>query len=134
MTEVERIADQLKRSMEGKAWHGPALLEVLEGVTAQQAAAPVSTAHTIWEIVLHVAPEVQALLEQRRILIEDLQKVIHHAETTGAKLAHPKNGHFKASFKPYKVTFWVEYSPSGDGYIVHNAYSHRMEVSGGTLS
>ena len=86
------------------------------------------------KIVLHVAREVQALLEERRILIEDLQKVIHHAETTGAKLIHPKTGHFKASYKPYKVTFWVEYSPSGDGCIVHNAYSHRMEVSGGILS
>ncbi len=85
-------------------------------------------------IVLHVAPEVQSLLEERRILIEDLQRVIHHAETTGAKLVHPKTGHFKASFKPYKVTFWVEYSPSDDGYIVHNAYTHRMEVSGGTSS
>lgn len=86
------------------------------------------------KIVLHTTPEVQALLEERRILIEDLQKVIHHAETTGSRLVHPKTGHFKASFKPYKVTFWVEYSPSGDGYIVHNAYSHRMEVSGGTSS
>lgn len=86
------------------------------------------------KIVLHVAPEVQNLLEERRILIEDLQKVIHHAETTGGKLVHPKTGHFKASFKAYKVTFWVEYSPSDDGYIVHNAYTHRMEVSGGTSS
>jgi glutamate synthase (NADPH/NADH) small chain len=86
------------------------------------------------KIVLHVAPEVQNLLEERRILIEDLQKVIHHAETTGGKLVHPKTGHFKASFKPYKVTFWVEYSPSEDGYIVHNAYTHRMDVSGGASS
>jgi Fe-S oxidoreductase len=86
------------------------------------------------KIVLHTTPEVQALLEERRILIEDLQKVIHHAETTDARLVHPKTGHFKASFKPYKVTFWVEYSPSGKGYIVHNAYSHRMEVSGGISS
>jgi glutamate synthase (NADPH/NADH) small chain len=86
------------------------------------------------KIVLHIAPEVQNLLEQRRILIEDLQKVIHHAETTGRKLVHPKTGHFKASFKPYKVTFWVEYSPSKDGYVVHNAYAHRMEVSGGISS
>ncbi len=65
MTEVERIADQLQRSMEGKAWHGPALLEVLEGVTAQQAAAPVPAAHTIWEVVLHVAAWISA--SRRRI-------------------------------------------------------------------
>ncbi|MGA2262460.1 MAG: hypothetical protein ABSH28_13620 [Acidobacteriota bacterium] len=43
MTEVERIADQLQRSMEGNAWHGPALLEVLEGVTAEEAARSAST-------------------------------------------------------------------------------------------
>jgi glutamate synthase (NADPH/NADH) small chain len=86
------------------------------------------------KIVIHIAPEVQNLLEERRILIEDLQKVIYHAEKTGRKLVHPKTGHFKASFKPYKVTFWLEYSQSDDGYIVHNAYTHRMEVSGGTSS
>jgi glutamate synthase (NADPH/NADH) small chain len=86
------------------------------------------------KITLHIAPEVQNLLEERRILIEDLQKVIHHAETTGRKLVHPKTGRFKASFTPYKVTFWLEYSRSDDGYIVHNAYTHRMEVAGGTSS
>lgn len=54
--EVNRIEDQLKRAFEGGAWHGPALLEVLEGVTAARAAAkPVPQAHSIWEIVLHIA-------------------------------------------------------------------------------
>ncbi len=54
-SEVARIADQLRRSFEGGAWHGPALLEVLDGVTAKQAAArPVAGAHSIWELVLHL--------------------------------------------------------------------------------
>jgi uncharacterized damage-inducible protein DinB len=53
--EVARIADQLRRSFEGGAWHGPALMEVLEGVTAKQAAAhPVAGAHSIWELTLHL--------------------------------------------------------------------------------
>ena len=39
MTEVARIAAQLKRAFEGAAWPGPALLEVLEGVNAARAAA-----------------------------------------------------------------------------------------------
>lgn len=56
MTEVERISDQLQRAHEGGAFHGPALREVLAGVTAAQAAArPLPQAHTIWEIVLHIA-------------------------------------------------------------------------------
>lgn len=55
MSEVERIADQLKRAYEGKAWHGPAVREVLAGVTAEQAARrPLANAHNIWELVVHI--------------------------------------------------------------------------------
>lgn len=36
-------------------WHGPALIDLVTGVTADQAAArAVPGAHTIWELVLHV--------------------------------------------------------------------------------
>ena len=53
--ETRRIADQLRRSYEGDAWHGPALGELLKDVTAQQALAkPLAGAHNIWELVLHV--------------------------------------------------------------------------------
>ncbi|HYM80759.1 MAG TPA: DinB family protein [Candidatus Limnocylindria bacterium] len=56
MGEKARIAEQLKRAFEGHAWHGPAVLQVLEGVAAKQASArPIPGAHTIWEIALHVA-------------------------------------------------------------------------------
>ena len=55
MTEVERIADQLRRAHEGEAWHGPSLGELLSGLTAAQAAAhPVTGAHSVWEIVRHI--------------------------------------------------------------------------------
>ena len=56
MAEVKRISDQLKRAFEKDAWHGPAVMEVLKGVTAQQAAArPILNAHSIWEITLHIS-------------------------------------------------------------------------------
>jgi uncharacterized damage-inducible protein DinB len=55
MTEIERIVDQLKRAYEGKAWHGPAVCEVLAGITAEQAARrPLASAHNIWELVVHI--------------------------------------------------------------------------------
>jgi uncharacterized damage-inducible protein DinB len=55
MKETERIADQLKRAHEGNAWHGPSLLELLQDVSAPQAAAhPIAGAHSIWELVLHI--------------------------------------------------------------------------------
>jgi len=54
--EVERVADQHARAFAGPAWHGPAVLEALHGVSARRAAArPIANAHTIWEIVLHIA-------------------------------------------------------------------------------
>jgi uncharacterized damage-inducible protein DinB len=55
MPEVSRILDQLHRAYEGPAWHGPALREILTGVTWQTAAQrPIPGAHTIRELVLHI--------------------------------------------------------------------------------
>ena len=56
MSEGARIADQLRRAFAGSAWHGPALLELLEDVDAATAAAkPLARVHSIWELVLHIA-------------------------------------------------------------------------------
>jgi len=55
MSQAELIAEQLRRAFYGEAWHGPALLELLEGVDARVAAAkPLPDLHSIWELVLHV--------------------------------------------------------------------------------
>jgi uncharacterized damage-inducible protein DinB len=56
MSETARIADQLRRAFSGAAWHGDSLSKILGGVTAKQAAAhPIKNAHSIWELVLHIA-------------------------------------------------------------------------------
>jgi uncharacterized damage-inducible protein DinB len=56
MEEVQRIEDQLKRAFEGNAWHGPSVRELLADVSAERAIAkPLGNAHSIWEIVLHIA-------------------------------------------------------------------------------
>src|SRR5215831_12643986 len=63
--ETERLEMQLKRMLEGEAWHGPGLLEVLQDVTAEAAHAhPVSGAHSIWEIVLHLAGTYRLVLRR----------------------------------------------------------------------
>jgi uncharacterized damage-inducible protein DinB len=55
-SEINRIIDQMDRAMNGEAWHGPHLEELLGNVSAQQAAAhPVAGAHSIWELVNHIA-------------------------------------------------------------------------------
>ena len=54
--ESAHIAEQLRRAFEGDAWHGPALLELLQDVNAATAAAkPLPDVHSIWELVLHIA-------------------------------------------------------------------------------
>lgn len=55
MNEIKKLADELRRSFHGQAWHGPAIMELLTETPPQQAAArPMAGAHSIWEIVLHV--------------------------------------------------------------------------------
>jgi uncharacterized damage-inducible protein DinB len=56
MNETIRLADQIRRAFEGNAWHGDSVLELLADVNAKTAAArPIPNAHSIWEILLHVA-------------------------------------------------------------------------------
>src|SRR5947209_20236610 len=53
---IDLLANHIARTLRGPMWHGPAMLELLDGVTPEQAAAhPIATAHSIWELVLHCA-------------------------------------------------------------------------------
>lgn len=50
-SELARIAEQLRRSFEGEAWHGPSVLEALGGVSPDEANQhPITDAHSIWEL------------------------------------------------------------------------------------
>jgi heme-degrading monooxygenase HmoA/uncharacterized damage-inducible protein DinB len=53
--QATELARELETLAEGDNWHGPTLHELLDGVSAEAAAArPIAAAHTIWELVLHV--------------------------------------------------------------------------------
>ena len=61
------MVELLDRAWKGPAWHGPAVLEALEGVTAAQAAArPIAHAHSIGELVLHMATWKRAVASRLR--------------------------------------------------------------------
>jgi uncharacterized damage-inducible protein DinB len=63
--EVDRLDEQLRRALEGKAWHGPSVLESLAGLSAAQAARhPIAGAHSIWELVLHLASDYDLVLRR----------------------------------------------------------------------
>ncbi|MDD1750681.1 MAG: DinB family protein [Methanothrix sp.] len=64
-TEVNRLEEQLRRALEGEAWHGPSVLELLAGLSAAQAAShPIAGAHSIWELVLHLRSDYDLVLRR----------------------------------------------------------------------
>ena len=66
MSETQRIRDQLRAAYDGSPWYGDSVTEILDGVSAADAAGhPVSDAHSIWELVLHMA-------HWRRVALEAL--------------------------------------------------------------
>ncbi|MEN6567313.1 MAG: pyridine nucleotide-disulfide oxidoreductase/dicluster-binding protein [Veillonellales bacterium] len=76
-----------------------------------------------------IIPEnVRCSMEERMILVDDVAKVIAYAESTGNKLKDSESGYYIAYFQPAGVTYWVEYLPKDDGYIVRNAYCHRINI------
>lgn len=64
-SEIEFIVDQLKRSFDGEPWHGPALMEILDGMDAATAVArPIHAGHNIWELVLHITTWERVIAER----------------------------------------------------------------------
>lgn len=79
-------------------------------------------------IKLIVTDEAAPKLEARRVLHNEIKKVLLHEGST--QFRNPATGRSLACFKPKNVTYWVEYSRDGEVYIIHDAYCHRMTVPG----
>ena len=55
MREIDRILDQMDRAFSGDAWHGPSLMSLLDGISAEDASKhAVRGSHSIWELVHHL--------------------------------------------------------------------------------
>ena len=64
-TELERLEEQLRLSFEGEAWHGPSVMEALDGITADVASAhPIEGAHSIRGLVLHLTATYRLVLRR----------------------------------------------------------------------
>ena len=63
--ELMRLDEQLRSTFEGEAWHGPSVLDALDGVSPSQAAAhPLDRVHSIWELVLHLRGTYELVLRR----------------------------------------------------------------------
>jgi len=55
MTGIDRLLQQYDVVLRGDAWHGDAVWQILDGISAECAAhRPLADSHTIWEIVMHM--------------------------------------------------------------------------------
>ena len=86
MSEISFIVDQLKRAFDGEAWHGPALMEILDGIDAKAAASrPINKAHCVWELVIHLTGWEQVVsrrLQGQAATLTDAQNFGHLESTT----------------------------------------------------
>jgi uncharacterized damage-inducible protein DinB len=90
---TEWLDDQLRRSFEGDAWHGPSVREALESIDATRAAArPIGGAHSIWELVLHLGATYRVVL--RRVGGESAQLT---PEEDWEQLPEPTESNWRAT-------------------------------------
>jgi uncharacterized damage-inducible protein DinB len=55
MDEVKLLYDQIDTTFRGKSWHGPNMIQVLEGISVEKARLrSLSERHSIWELVNHM--------------------------------------------------------------------------------
>lgn len=77
---------------------------------------------------LIISEEVWRIMDERYILLEDIEKVIRHAQESGERFFNPEDGSVLANKRIEDVTYWVRYIEKDGATQVVNVYSHRMEV------
>jgi len=73
-------------------------------------------------------PEAIAMMDDRMILKTDVIRVLQNLKETGEAIFDGDSGLCVTRARLGNVTFWVKYTETETGYLVHRAYSHRMNV------
>jgi uncharacterized damage-inducible protein DinB len=149
MSETARLADQIRRAFEGEAWHGDSLLELLKGVNAATAAAkPIKNAHSIWELILHIAAwddivrqrtggkAVMPTDEQNFPPVKDTSEAAWHKALEDAKRAHNELVKAVAAFPdsrlqeqvPGKTQNYYNFFYMFSGIVQHELY-HAGQIA-----
>ena len=83
-----------------------------------------------WTVMdnLMIPDDVWRMMDERYILLEDVEKVIRHAQESGERFFNPEDGSFLANRRIENVTYWVRYREKDPAIQVVTVYSHRMEV------
>jgi hypothetical protein len=77
---------------------------------------------------LIIPDDIWRIMDERYILLEDIEKVIKHAQESGERFFNPEDSSFLANEQIADVTYWVRYIEKDGAIQIVTVYSHRMEV------
>ena len=73
-------------------------------------------------------PEAIDMMDDRMILKTDVIRVLQALKETGEAILEVETNLCVTRARLGNVTFWVKYTETETGYLVHRAYSHRMTI------
>ena len=73
-------------------------------------------------------PEAIAMMDDRMILKTDVIRVLQALKETGEAILDGETNLCVTRARLGNVTFWVKYTETETGYLIHRAYSHRMTI------
>ena len=72
--------------------------------------------------------EAEEMMDDRMILKTDVIRVLQQLRETGEAILDEETGLIVTRARLGNVTFWVKFTETETGYLVHRAYSHRMTI------
>ncbi len=87
------------------------------------------TAEMKLDYQLDYTEEARERMDSRMILTDDVIAVLNDFRMTGEAILDSETGFMVARKRIGNATFWVQFTETGENaYLVHGAYSHRMNV------
>ncbi|MDO4623165.1 MAG: heterodisulfide reductase-related iron-sulfur binding cluster [Eubacteriales bacterium] len=77
---------------------------------------------------VNYTPEAMEMMDDRMILKSDVEQVLAEFHENQEAVQDAETGQLLARSRLGNVTFWVRFDETDDGYLVHRAYSHRMNI------
>ena len=77
---------------------------------------------------IEYTPEAEEMMDDRMILKTDVLRVLQRLRETGEAILDEETGLIVTRARLGNVTFWVKYTETETGYLIHRAYSHRMTI------
>ena len=83
---------------------------------------------TMLGFTIDYTPEAIEMMDDRMILKSDVIRVLQSLRETGEAILDEETGLIVTRARLGNVTFWVKFTETETGYLVHRAYSHRMTI------